>query len=182
MKLKSVLSLMAICFMLSGCYHYNPENKMEQRTEKLAQKQATEGCLLLDSHEAYRRCLITTALNKSPKTFTTTECENGQAIAIIKSNHPCSGTCNTMVTTEITRTIEMEPIEEQTVSQPASETVVVTKTTEVVAPAVEATPAQEPKKDPTWWEQYQANKQPQTTTLKCPCEDPNDPCPHCVEK
>ncbi len=35
----------------------------------------------------------------------------------------------------------------------------------------------------TWWETYQQEKEPEIIPeLKCPCEDPNDPCLHCVEK
>lgn len=182
MKLKSVLCLTATCLILGGCYYYNPEDRAEERADKLAQKQAEQGCLLLDSHEAYRRCLIATAQRNSPKTFTTTNCVNGQPVAVIKGTHNCTENCNaqTVITTEITRTIEMEPVEVESTSQ----TVTTTKTTEVVAAPVPAVKAQETpvQKDQTWWDQYQATKKVQTTTVKCPCEDPNDPCPQCVEK
>ena len=51
----------------------------------------------------------------------------------------------------------------------------------VVIPQPVVTPA--PQKDPSWWENYQQTRViTPTVTVKCPCDDPNDPCPQCYEK
>ncbi len=38
------------------------------------------------------------------------------------------------------------------------------------------------QQDPTWWENYQQNRTVVQSAVKCPCDDPNDPCPQCYEK
>lgn len=174
MKIKNILGIAVICLGVSACYYYNPNDKGAERAEKLAMKRAQEGCLLLDDHEAYRNCIITTMKQNSPKTYVIAENSNGEPVAIIKSNTPCDGTCNasqTIVKTEVKKTVIEEPakvIETSTV-----------QTEEVAALA----PVVETPKEKTWWENYQENKPAdKPATVKCPCEDPNDPCPECVEK
>ena len=52
-------------------------------------------------------------------------------------------------------------------------------------PVAEPAPvARAPEPDPTWWETYQAEKQPEPVPAQpvCPCPDPNDPCPQCFDK
>ena len=57
----------------------------------------------------------------------------------------------------------------------------ITETQSTEMQPTEVQPAEEIKT--TWWETYQQEKEPEIVPeLKCPCEDPNDPCLHCVEK
>ena len=176
MKVKNILGIMAVCLSLSACYYYNPDDQRAARTEKLAMKRASEGCIYTDDHEAYRNCLLATAAQNSPKTFVVAEDSNGRPLAIIKSNVPCDETCKasqTVVKTEVKTTVTEEPekvIKTEVVEMPISQP----ETIDVVV--------EEPK-EKTWWENYQENKpEDKPTEVKCPCEDPNDPCPQCVEK
>lgn len=178
MKTKNILGIVTVCLALSACYYYNPDDRGAERAEKLAMKRAFEGCLLIDDHEAYRNCLLATMQQNSPKTFITAEDSNGRPLAIIKSNVPCDETCataQTIVKTEIKTTVTEEPA--QVIKTEVVD--ISTKTTETVEP----TKVVEEPKEKTWWENYQENKpEDKPVEVKCPCEDPNDPCPQCVEK
>ncbi|MBR5129712.1 MAG: hypothetical protein IKV03_00600 [Alphaproteobacteria bacterium] len=175
MKTKNILGIIAVCLALSACYYYNPEDRGAERAEKLAIKRANEGCLSIDDHEAYRNCLLATVKQNSPKTYVTAEDSNGNPLAIIKSNVPCDGTCaasQTILKTEVKTTVIEEPAK-------------VIKSEIIETPAVEADISVEVEapKEKTWWENYQENKpEDKPAEVKCPCEDPNDPCPQCVEK
>lgn len=163
MKLKSVFFMMGITLCVTACA-YNTDDRTAERQDRLMYKQATDGCSGFSEHEAYRNCLIKTMQEKSPKTYVTAEDSNGKPVAIIKGEKPCETTCSatkTVTTVETTTTeVVLPPKVTQTVSEPQ--------------PIVE---------DKTWWDEYQENK-PETKIeeVKCPCEDPNDPCPQCVEK
>lgn len=181
MKTKNILGIVAVCLSISACYYYNPEDRGAERAEKLAMKRAQEGCLLLDDHEAYRNCIIATMKRNSPKTYIIAENSNGDPVAIIKSDVPCDGACRasqTTIQTEVKKVVITEPTK-----------IIEKTTTEVKTPDVQIEevavqkPVQEQPKEKTWWDNYQENKPADTTApVKCPCEDPNDPCPQCVEK
>lgn len=61
---------------------------------------------------------------------------------------------------------------------------------EMGAPVAEPEPAEfltetvvvEPAPKETWWDSYQKEKPAKEAAVQCPCEDPNEPCPQCVEK
>lgn len=187
MKTKNILGIVAICLGLSACYYYNPEDKGAERAEKLAMKRAYEGCVYTDDHAAYRNCLLATAAQNSPKTFVVAEDSNGRPLAIIKSDTPCDGTCGsgqTVLKTEVKTTVTEEPakvIKTEIIEVPAIQNETIDITTDGTNEIVN-TPPEEPK-EKTWWENYQENKPTDApTAVKCPCEDPNDPCPQCVEK
>ncbi|MDY6407837.1 MAG: hypothetical protein SPL08_03950 [Pseudomonadota bacterium] len=88
--------------------------------------------------------------------------------------------------------IEPTPINLNALNSPASDVAI---TNEVVAVSQENTPQQtsekpatkvqptEPKPT-TWWDTYQQKKGKTPTAQKpiCPCPDPNEPCPQCVDK
>lgn len=230
MKLTSILCLTTVCLTMGGCYYYDPTDRAMERAEKLAMKRAYQGCLFLDDHEAYRNCVITTLEQNSPKTFVVAENSNGDPVAIIKSSVPCDQNCpagQTIVKTEVTKTITEEPVKkviiikpmgqvdmpkaqtikteevvvqevttiaEKNTEQPQKATETEIETKEVTLPVKQQTettpivikelpqPTEQPQEQ-TWWDKYQDNKTPEkTVTVKCPCEDPNDPCPECVEK
>lgn len=183
MKLKSVILMASAAILLTACTP-NPNIDDTARNERIAQKQAVEGCTLLESHQAYRDCLIATAQKNSPKTFVAAENSNGQAVIVIKSNTPCDSTCvtpqKTVIETEVVKTVTVtkpKPVVTETVTEVVKTPTVTeeVQVQEVVAPV--------PEKEKTWWEQYQANKKPEVAApVKCPCPDPNDPCPQCIEK
>lgn len=190
MKMKNIVWLSVGALMLSGCYYFNPADRAEERADRLAQKKAFYGCQFVDDNTSYRNCVIETIQRSTPKTYTTAENSNGQAIAIIKSTTPCDGPCSAgqaQVKTEITRTVKTLPAETtKTVSEPKPATQVVVETVETVeipTPAVVIEDIPQTPKEESWWENYQKNKKADTTEpVKCPCEDPNDPCPQCVDK
>ena len=187
MKTKNILGILAICLGLSACYYYNPDDRGAERAEKLAMKRAYEGCVYTDDHAAYRNCLLTTAAQNSPKTFTVAEDSNGRPLAIIKSDTPCDGTCNgtqAVLKTDVKTTVTEEPakvIKTEIVEVPVVHDEPLDITVEKTPQAIDIT-VEEPK-EKTWWDNYQENKPEEAPTeVKCPCEDPNDPCPQCVEK
>lgn len=187
MKIKNVVCLGIGALMLSGCYYYNPDDRVEERADRLAQKKAFYGCQFVDDNTAYRNCVIETIRRNTPKTFTTAENSNGQALAIIKSTVPCDNACKTgqtQVKTEVTRTVKTLPAETtKTVSEQKPAAEVVVETVEVPTPAVVIEDIPVEPKEESWWENYQKNKKADTAEpIKCPCEDPNDPCPQCVDK
>lgn len=49
-------------------------------------------------------------------------------------------------------------------------------------PVAEEPVAQAPAERETWWGEYQKNKEPVKAEPQCPCADPNEPCPQCVDK
>ena len=81
--------------------------------------------------------------------------------------------------------VPTEPVLTEVMPTPTAEKEMldVETTTEVIEETeiTETLPVEEAKT--TWWETYQQEKESETVpTLKCPCEDPNDPCLHCIEK
>ena len=66
------------------------------------------------------------------------------------------------------------------VEEPKKVTVTTTET--VTEKPIEVVPMPEPLPEKTWWETYQEEKEPSEPKIVCPCPDPNDPCPQCVEK
>ena len=195
MKTKNILGIVTVCLALNACYYYEPGDRGAERAEKLAMKRAFEGCVLIDEHEAYRNCLLTTMQQNSPKTFITAEDSNGNPLVIIKSNTPCNETCRasqTIIKTEVKRTVTEEPAKvikteivdiEPKKTQAIEPTKIVEEPKAVEPKAVEPTKVIEEQKEKTWWENYQENKpEDKPAEVKCPCENPNIPCPQCVEK
>lgn len=120
----------------------------------------------------------TTIKTEVTKTITT---EPVKKVVIIK---PAESTTSVPADTA-TSTVTKQVIEEQKTVQKSTQTkptVTIKEVTVKDAPITETVVVQE-QKEPTWWEKYQETKQPETVvSVKCPCEDPNDPCPQCVEK
>lgn len=202
MKLKYILCMTLGISLLAGCYPYNTDDE-KGRAERIAERKAEKGCTLLETHKEYRDCVIATAQKNSPKTFTTAENSDGQSLAIIKGDKECvqcGEPWKARKTTEIEEVEEIETIIEQTPKQTIVEekAVIETAVVETVvapapvvvpapapkqAPVIEEVPVPAPEKDKTWWENYQKDKKPEVAgKTVCPCPDPNDPCPQCVQK
>ncbi|MDR2902021.1 MAG: hypothetical protein LBU87_02795 [Lactobacillales bacterium] len=207
--MKKILMITAVFGLVSACTSYDPDLDKEQakRDANRAANREMYGCTGLDSHEAYRNCLIATHYKNSPKTYTTMRTPDGRSVAVVKTTVKNPNATSTVETerTVITKTVE-------TISRPTVKKIttfeqrpVVTEyiieeapVTEVVvveeAPVVEVAPVVVKEvivektqpvvvKEQTWWETYQDTKEPEvTTTVKCPCEDPNAPCPQCAPK
>lgn len=200
MKLKHILCMALGFSLLTACYSFKVDDD-EGRANRLSEKKAAEGCTLLETDKEYRECILATAKKNSPKTYTTAENSNGEALAIIKGDKPCEQ-CgerwSAKHSTEILEEEETETIIVQTpkkteiVQEAVVETEVISTPEPVPAPVVAAVPAPvvveevpvpEQQKDKTWWDQYQKDKKPEVAKkVVCPCPDPNDPCPQCVQK
>lgn len=177
MKLKHIACAVIGFSLLTACYPYELDDA-DGRAERLAEKRAVEGCKMGDEHKDYRDCVIATAQNNSPKTYVTGEDTQGRAIAIIKSDKPCTNCVTTQTVVETVEVVqETKPAQPMIATPTVKETVVTTITAE---PVIKEVPVPE---DKTWWDEYKAQKKPEPVVeVKCPCEDPNDPCPQCVQK
>lgn len=197
MKLKYIVCMTLGLSLLGGCYSFKVDDA-EGRAGRIAERKAENGCTLLETQKEYRDCVIATAQKNSPKTYTTAENSDGEAIAIIKGEKPCTNQCaerwKAKHSTEILEEVESETIIEQTPKQTVVIQEAVAET--IVEPILEPVPAsvpvpvviQEavapaPVQDKTWWEQYQKDKASDVADkVICPCPDPNDPCPQCAQK
>ncbi len=184
----------------------------EERDAMLLNKRMKEGCQFVRSQDAYRECLLNTYYSQYPKGYKTAELVDGEPIAIVRDPHssyvasrqgavaqvaPLPSTEPRIIpytTSEVT-TVDstytqdyvapqqttlvktQEIVAEVPVAQPVPAPVV----QPIVMPQPVATPA--PQQDPSWWSNYQQTRViTPTVTVKCPCDDPNDPCPQCYEK
>ena len=164
MKLKHIACAVIGFSLLTACYPYELDDA-DGRAERLAEKRAVEGCKMGDEHKDYRDCVIATAQNNSPKTYVTGEDTQGR----------CVTTQTVVETVEVVQ--ETKPAQPVIATPTVKETVVTTITAE---PVIKEVPVPE---DKTWWDEYKAQKKPEPVVeVKCPCEDPNDPCPQCVQK
>lgn len=191
--MKKILCALLGATLVSACatWETDMDKTQAQRAQRRAENRAVQGCTALDEHGTYRQCIIDTYYASRPRTYTTTRLPNGQPLAIMGRGHN-----NAFIETEqniVTRTYETSS--RPTVSQVyrietvVPETVVVTGQAPIVYQYAEPIPVQtvvrpkEPTREKTWWETYQADRKPVTAPMvKCPCSDPNVPCPQCNPK
>ena len=208
--MKKSLLIFASTLALSGCmFGFDPDvdSTAQTRAEHHDAYRQEFGCPLTDDHEAYRNCVINTYKNTHPKTYVTEQAENGKSVAIIKNETKTSYDKDTD-TYKTERVIVIET-EERLVPVPVPPPVLAPLPPEEVKPVepepardlsdwddcddeviedevIQQTPPPPPAKpEPTtWWDTYQKNRTSESTAQKptCPCEDPNDPCPQCVDK
>ena len=190
----------------------NLQAAQDERDALLLNKRMKEGCQFVRDQDAYRECLLNTYYSQYPKGYRTAELTDGEAIAIVSDSKasygsyqgqrmvsqvaplPSSGPQIVPYATSEVTTVDSTYTQEYVAPQAT-----VVKTQEIVAqvplptpqpePVVQpvvipqpvATPA--PQQDPSWWNNYQQTRViTPAPTVKCPCEDPNDPCPQCYEK
>lgn len=181
MQLKHIFCAIVGFSLLTACYPFKTDDP-DGRAQRIAERRSIAGCGEWDDHEGYRDCVIATANAQTPKTYITAEDSDGRAIAVMKSTKPCEGYCppantKTVIQTEVIRTVEVTPTKTTTTVVP----VVAQEETIKVVETPKTETIQETEK--TWWQDYQENKKPEpASTIKCPCPDPNDPCPQCVDK
>lgn len=194
--MKKLLSLTCALTLLTACSHYaaDVDEAAQKRAENRTEIREEIGCQFANDHESYRKCLIATYESSKPKTFTTTTATDGQPVAVVSKGElkptntallnatsatPCMYTKQEMYETQV-------PAQPCTTCAPiqveAPKVVTVTTTETVQEKPVEVVPAPTPLPEKTWWETYQETKPEEKPAVKCPCEDPNDPCPQCVSK
>ena len=177
--------LACACAALAGCIgpYTDLDKAAETRTERRMAYRQEFGCPMTDDHQAYRECVLRTYAASHPKTYRTEDNADGKSVAVLKDTltQTYDRSANTYKTERVVviETEErLEPLP-QIVPAPVVPAEVVVETTEVVEkPATEPAVELEPKE--SWWDTYQKNQPAEEP--KCPCEDPNDPCPQCVDK
>lgn len=205
--MKRYLLVVLGCSLLGACISHetNLQAAQEKRDAALAQKRAENGCTFIRDHDAYRQCVMNTYYMQHPRTYETHELTNGQPVAIISNQAAgcgCGGATGCMAgcTTKVAplpasgpqvvpyATSESTTVETTCTQNYQAQEASVT-TTEVLPPpppvqiTTQPAPVVEPEPDPTWWETYKAEKKVEVVPQPvCPCPDPNDPCPQCVDK
>jgi len=179
--MKKLPVVLCTCLALAGCTTFEPDID-RAAANRDAERQAYHeefGCHFAGDHDSYRDCLLHTYQSNKPKSFSVTQDEKGRTVAIIKDETKQSYDKSTD-TYKTERVIVIET-EERLVPVP---TPVVENCDALPEPTVEPTPAVEPKQAPkdTWWETYKKNKSVEGNDVQCPCPDPNEPCPQCVDK
>lgn len=193
--MKKLPFILAVFTALSGCSYMdtNLESAQGTRDAKRDAYRQEFGCTFTDDHASYRNCLLNTYYSSKPKTYSTTTNKDGKSVAIIKDETKKSYDEETN-TYKTERVIVIET-EEHLVPVPVSTTTPVVETKDkdttvveekhLIEPVVateEIAPV-EPKPEKTWWDTYQEEKEEvKTEEPVCPCPDPNDPCPQCVDK
>ena len=199
MKKWSVLLL--VCTALAGCHWYEADmdKAAAQRAERRIAYHQEFGCPEIDSHAARRQCVLNTYRASKPRTYRTQNLKDGQPLAVVRDE--TERTYDEYTNTYKTERVIVIETEERLEPLPAATALIpytVEKLTEEeeaqyeelqdepVAKKVEEPAKEEIKPEPvaekevSWWETRPKAVEPEKP--KCPCEDPNDPCPQCVEK
>lgn len=196
---------------VTACSNFEPDLDMARdirdENNRLAREEV--GCTFAGDHDAYRQCVLNTYYKSKPKTFVTGRTEDGKALAILKNESTSSydestGTYKTervivieteerlvdipspspiAPTADLIETVPPLPEATETPAIPdPNDNKVITDTVEEQVAITETVPPPEPilEKEETWWSQYK--KQPAPPAPVCPCPDPNEPCPQCVDK
>ena len=201
--MKQYLFLVLSASLLGACVSHETDFQVakDKREAALLQKRSEAGCTFIRDHDAYRQCIMNTYYMQHPQGYETQELTTGQPIAVI--SNPIGGcgcgapTCTSGCAMKVAplpasrpqiipySTSESTTVETTCTQNYQAQEASVT-TTEVLPPPapVQIVTQPAPDPDPTWWETYQAEKKPEPVPAKpvCPCPDPNDPCPQCVEK
>lgn len=196
---------------VTACSNFEPDLDMARDIRDESNRLAREevGCTFAGDHDAYRQCVLNTYYKNKPKTFVTGRTEDGKALAILKNESTSSydestGTYKTervivieteerlvdiptpspiTATANLVETVPPLPAETKDPVVPAQNADEIVSDTVVNSETItETVPPPEPilEKEETWWSQYK--KQPAQPAPVCPCPDPNEPCPQCVDK
>lgn len=195
-----ILGAMALSACTVG-FESNIDKAEEIREQNIAQRHQTAGCTFVRDHESYKNCLINTYNLNSPATYSTTMMNDGRPVAVVTNT--ASSTAQTAcglqpipktekyewaapTTTSQVHTVEtvcqkqFQPQQtviqtvEHSLEQPKPEVIFVQPEQETIVE--ETVVDSEPELiDAELWAQAEEE-------LKCPCEDPNDPCTHCYDK
>ena len=181
--MKKWIVLTVACAALAGCHWYEADmDKAEaQRAERRAAYHQEYGCPLTDMHADRRQCVLKTYWASKPKTYRTQTLKDGQPLAVIRDE-------TTKTYDEDTNTYKTERVivietEERLEPLPAATALIpytVEKLTDEEAEEVVEPETKQETVEETWWEKRPVAEEPEKPT--CPCENPNDPCPQCVEK
>ncbi len=193
--MKKLPAVLVVFMGLSACSQMdmNLETAQETRNANRDAYRQEFGCTFTDDHASYRNCILNTYYASKPKTYSTTTNKDGKSVAIIKDETKKS--YNEETNTYKTERVIVIETEERLVQVPLPTPIPVVKTEDkettvveeknLIDPIVtteEIAPV-EPKPEPTWWDTYQEEKEDEKPEEPvCPCPDPNDPCPQCVDK
>jgi len=179
--MKKLPIVLCTCLALAGCATFEPDlDKAAARRDADREAYHEEfGCHFAGDHDSYRSCLLNTYHADKPKTFSVTQDEKGRSVAIIKDETKQSYDKSTD-TYKTERVIVIET-EERLVPVPMPVVPVPVIEETAVETVVEPEPTKVDPKD-TWWETYKKNKTLEGNEDQCPCADPNEPCPQCVDK
>ena len=191
--MKKLGIVLAACGLVAACTSYEPDQDIaaEKRREAQVAYHQDVGCPMVDDHEAYRNCVINTYYKNSPKTFVPAKLPDGRSVAIIRNDQTSSydeatDTYKTerVVVIETVETISGKPAEAKmpVVETPAPTPAPVVAEQPKPAPKAEPVPAETEVREQTWWETYQKEKPAEVAAPQCPCPDPNEPCPQCIDK
>ena len=206
--MKKLPAVLVIFMGLSACSQMdmNLETAQETRNANRDAYRQEFGCTFTDDHASYRNCILNTYYASKPKTYSTTTNKDGKSVAIIKDETKKSydEETNTYKTERVivieteerlvqvplptpipvvkTEDKETTVVAEKNLIEPIVTTVEEKNLIEPIVTTEEIAPV-EPKPEPTWWDTYQEEKEDvKPEEPVCPCPDPNDPCPQCVDK
>jgi len=181
--MKKLSIVLGVCLALAGCRTFDPDIDREADRRALEREAYHQefGCQFVSDHDSYRQCVLNTYQANKPKTFRVGQDEKGRSVAILRdeTTHSFDRETDTYKTE---RVIVIET-EERLVPVPTPVVVETVDDSEesYEEPCEDELPVAEPVKE-TWWDEYQKSKEPAPAAFKCPCEDPNAPCPQCVDK
>lgn len=202
--MKKLSLILGICTALTACTYMDPDLDSAQATRDANRDTYRQefGCTLTDDHAAYRNCILNTYHDNKPKTYTITTNKDGKSVAVIKNETKkyYDEDTNTYKTERVivieteerlvqvpASTVNPIPTTDTVAAESSKEDVVVEKTAEVENTTKETVndinEPVEPEEQKTWWDTYQEIKEVEMPAEPvCPCPDPNDPCPQCVDK
>ncbi len=190
--------------LLTACHSIETDmdKAKAERDERRATLQSVEGCGSLDDNDAYRKCLLQTYENSTPKTFEPATLTNGQPIAVISDRKGASPQNPIEIPTApvatmagpVTAQISPMPVaptapcpqEVYETTVPADQVIIPCDTppctpvvTPVPAPIPVAAPQPQPQPVDTWWETYKQEEAKPVEPAPLPVEV--EPAPIVVE-
>ena len=168
------------------------------REANIAERRQISGCTFARDNDAYRNCLLRTYEMRGPASYTTATMTDGRPVAVISQNsqggssgcgmkplpsqepgYEWAAPTTASHTQSVETVCQKQFVPQQTVVQtveervapPEPEVIFIEPEQPVVVeqPVVQAAPVRK-------WTREVA------VAPKCPCEDPNDPCPQCYDK
>ena len=196
--MKKTLVIMG-SLLLSACVAHDTDLDAQaaQRQARLNMRHQTTGCTFAHDHDAYRNCILNTYYMRQPRTYVPAELDNGKPLAVTGQGYrmgaPVLQTIAEPQPVQLwaapaveAHSSSVETVCEKTY-QPQEAVITTTEMplnpppAEVIVVEQEPAPVAQPQPR-TWWTEYKENKPAPAPAPKCPCEDPNDPCPQCYDK
>ncbi|MBQ4471968.1 MAG: hypothetical protein II942_01815 [Alphaproteobacteria bacterium] len=169
-----------------------------KREANIAERRQVSGCTFVRDHDAYRNCLLHTYQMNQPATYTTSTMNDGRSVVVTTQNQQPGAVAGSTACglkplpvqepgyewaapTTVSHTQSVETVcqkrfePQQTVIQTVEENLNPPPPEVVFVEPEQPVVVEAPKPVRKW-------KRPAPVAPKCPCEDPNDPCPQCYDK